>query len=184
MAKRRRFPFAFGRDDDFFGSDIFEEMERMMERMMEGFEEIDPKELEKRSKAGKSFVQGYSVTIGPDGKPIIREFGDKPQIVDKGVKISDEREPLVDVIEEKNHVKVIVELPGVSKEDIDIKCAEEKLDIKVDTPGRRYQKSIELPCKVKALSAKANYKNGVLEVIFDRIEPKKEDKGSFKVKID
>jgi HSP20 family protein len=183
MAKRRRFPFMFGWDDNEFDR-MRDEMEDMVERMMEGFEEMNPKELEKRSREGKSFVRGYSITIGPDGKPAIREFGDKPQMVDKGMKISDEREPLVDVIEEKDNVKIIVELPGVSRDNINLKSTDGKLEIKVDAAGRRYHKVIELPCEVKPLSAKANYKNGVLEVTLDRKEPKKEEKGGFKVKID
>lgn len=183
MVKRRRLPFMFGWDDDEFDR-MREEMEDMMERMMEGFEEINPKDLEKRAREGKSFVRGYSITVGPDGKPTIREFGDKPQVVDKGGKISDEREPLVDVIEEKDKVKIIAELPGVSRDDINLKSKDGRLEIKVDAAGRKYHKVIELPCEVKSLSAKASYKNGVLEVTLDRIEPKKEEKGGFKVKID
>lgn len=180
MVKKRRFPFMFGWGDEF--ERMREEMEEMMERMMEGFEEIKEEDLEKLSE--KPYVYGWSIKLGPEGKPIVREFGNRPRAVPKGAGVSDEREPLVDVIEEKDRVKVIAELPGVSKEDINLKCSEEQIEIKVDTLERKYHKAIKMPCRVKSLSAKANYKNGVLEITLDRAEPKKEEKGGFKVKID
>ncbi len=183
MAKRRRSPFGFGFFDD--------EMERMMEDMLkdfsEGFRGIDLGDLEKRAREGKSFVRGYSVTIGPDGKPIVREFGDRPVEIEKGKKkgVREEREPLVDVIEEKQHIKVIAELPGISKEQINLKVGEENLEIKVENPERKYYKSVKLPASVKSMSAKASYKNGVLEIILERKEPKKDEKESgHKIKIE
>jgi len=181
MAKKRRFPFLFGWDDEF--ERMREEMEEMMERMMENLEDIKDEDIEKLSE--KPYVYGWSIKIGPDGKPIIREFGNKPKTTVKGPKVSEEREPLVDVIEEKEVVKIIAELPGVSKEDINLKTTEEKLEISVETPERKYHKVISLPCRVKPLSAKASYKNGVLEVIIERSEPKKEEKESgHKIKIE
>lgn len=180
MAKRRRFPFMFGWEDEF--ERMREEMEEMMDRMMEGFEGIKEEDLEKLSE--KPYVYGWSIKIGPEGKPIIREFGNRPKAVPKGAKVSEEREPLVDVIEEKDRIKIVAELPGVSKEDIDLKTTEEKLEIRVDTPERKYHKVIDLPCKARPLSAKASYKNGVLEVTLERVEPKKEEKGGFRVKIE
>jgi HSP20 family protein len=178
MAKRRRTPFGFGLFD--------EEVERMFEQMMrdmrQGFGGLNFEELEKKAREGKSFVRGYSITVGPEGKPIIREFGDRPKVTGKGI---EEREPLVDIIEEKNHIKIVVELPGVSKDKIDLNAKEDSLEINVDTPDRKYYKSIKLPTKIKTMAVKASYKNGVLEVILERREPKREEKGAgHKVKIE
>ena len=65
------------------------------------------------------FVYGYSVKIGKDGKPIIREFGNMKQNLDdeskKPVYLQEAREPLIDIIEETDQVKIIAELPGVEK---------------------------------------------------------------------
>lgn len=181
MVKRRRFPFGFEFGEDF--EDLIEEMEKRMEESMKGFRDIDWENI----KPGKnSFIQGFSIKIGPDGKPVISTFGNKPVIEEKKGErvISEEREPLVDIIEEKNNVKVVVELPGISKEDINLKCAEESINIKVDTPKRKYSKAVNLPCKVKPMSAKASYKNGVLEIALDRTEPKKEKGEGHKIKVD
>ena len=182
MAKRRRFPLGFGFGDDF--DNLIEEMERRMEENMKGIEGMDWEDME----PGKnSFVQGFSIKIGPDGKPIINTFGNKPVIEEKKGKktISEEREPLVDIIDGKESITVIAEVPGVSKEDIKLTGSEKSLEIDVDTPARKYHKKVLLPCGVKPMSARANYKNGVLEVTIDRMEKKKEDKETGKrIKID
>jgi HSP20 family protein len=163
MAKKRRFPFGFG-FGDFDG--IFEEMERRMEENMRGF--------------------GVSIRIGPDGKPVVSTFGNRPVMEEKKGKkvISEEREPLVDVIEGKDTLTVIAEVPGVSRDDIKLTGEENKLEISVDTPSRKYHKAIRLPCDVKPMSTKASYKNGVLEVVLERMERKKDEGTGKRIKID
>jgi len=181
MVKKRRYnPFGgFG----FFDENMERIMERMMHDMSEGFKGIDMDELEKRAREGKSFVRGYSVTVGPDGKPVVREFGDKPTMTPKGTE--EKREPLVDVIEEKTKIKIIAELPGVSKGDIQLNATKDNLEVKVETPDRKYYKSLELPVKIRPETASASYKNGVLEISIDRAEPQKEEKGAGrKIKVD
>jgi HSP20 family protein len=44
----------------------------------------------------------------------------------------------------------------------------------VDTPQRRYYKEVKLPARVKPDTAKASYKNGVLEVKLEKVEKGKE----------
>jgi HSP20 family protein len=49
-------------------------------------------------------VYGYSVKIGPDGKPVIREFGNMRPNIGRRRKapfnLQDHRDPLVDIVEE------------------------------------------------------------------------------------
>jgi HSP20 family protein len=177
-------PWPFGKkrkgffSDDFFGG-FEEEFMRIQEEMMREIENAMslPEELEKKGKAkpGQPFVYGFSIRVGPQGKPSFETFGNvKPKLQGK----EGEREPLVDVIEGEKDLTVVVEVPGVSKEDIKLKTTEESLDVRVDTPQRKYSKQIALPCKVNPKSAKASYKNGVLEVKIERAEPKKAEKGT------
>ncbi|MBS7656208.1 Hsp20/alpha crystallin family protein, partial [Candidatus Bathyarchaeota archaeon] len=65
-------------------------------------------------------------------------------------------------------------VPGVEKEDINLECAEKSLIISVDTQTRKYYKEVELPAEVDPQSAKASYKNGVLEVTLTKkkVKPK------------
>lgn len=178
----RRYPF--------FGGWFFEDIDRMMEEMFREIREAIPKELIKEEKLPDGstvrrvgpIVYGYSMSIGPDGKPVIREFGNvKPSMKPSafgppkpGLEVKVEREPLVDTIEEEDKVKVIAEVPGVEKEDINLECSENSLVISVDTETRKYYKEVELPAEVDPQSAKASYKNGVLEVTLNkkRAKPK------------
>ena len=109
------------------------------------------------------------MSVGPDGKPVIREFGNV-QPSRKGPKIRKEREPLVDVIEEDKAVVIVAELPGVEKDDINLHTTENHLTVSVDTPNRKYHKELMLPARVDPKSAYASYKNGVLEIRLKKVE--------------
>ena len=139
--------------------DEFDKLDEMFDEMMrQAFEPFS-----QGLKEYKPYVYGFSVSIGPDGKPVIREFGNV-QRDRSGPKIREDREPLVDVLEEDKDVVVVAELPGVEKEDIKLDATEDHLTISVDTSNRKYYKELVLPVGVDPRSARAVYKNGVLEV--------------------
>lgn len=175
----RRYPFFrswFFEDID----EIFREMEEIMEREFREITSKAPKSYirEKKLPDGTTvrelgpFVYGYSIKIGPDGKPEIREFGNvRPTRF--GPQIREEREPLVDVYATDGEVKVIAELPGVEKDDIQLHGTEDTLTISVDTPQRKYFKEVKLPAKVNPKAARTSYKNGVLEVTLPKKEGEK-----------
>ncbi|MDD2655724.1 MAG: Hsp20/alpha crystallin family protein [Candidatus ainarchaeum sp.] len=77
--RRKRRPFGFfGLDDEGFGfgnefERMREEMEEMMERMMKGMPQDEVKRL---SQMRGPQVYGFSIRVGPDGKPVVTEFGD------------------------------------------------------------------------------------------------------------
>ncbi|HDD70338.1 Hsp20/alpha crystallin family protein [Candidatus Bathyarchaeota archaeon] len=181
--RRRRYPFFrswFFEDFD----RMFREMEKMIEEEFKTFTSRIPKEYVRERKLPDGtkvrewgpFVYGYSVKIGPDGKPEIREFGNvKPGRL--GPQVREEREPLVDVIETDGEIHVVAELPGVEKKDIKLHGTEDSLTISVDTPQRKYYKEVQLPAKVKVKEAKTEYKNGVLEVKLPKTKEKKKPKG-------
>ncbi|AKG90790.1 Molecular chaperone {small heat shock protein} [Geoglobus ahangari] len=154
--------------DEFFRFP-FEEFDELFRRMMREFDElIRTAELSE----GRPIVRGFSIRIGPDGKPEIREFGTKPTIKED----IDQRKPLVDVIETDEEIQVIAEMPGVNKEDIELSASETKLEIKAEGENRKYYEVVDLPDEVDPDSAKARYNNGVLEVVLKKKHPKKESK--------
>ena len=182
--RTRRHPY-FGGGLPFPDIDeIFRDMEKMMEDEWKEFTTNLPKEYirERKLPGGKKvkewgpFVYGYSITIGPDGKPIVREFGNV-QPGRFGPEVKEEREPLVDVISTDGEIKVLVELPGVEKKDIKLHGTEETLTISVDTQERKYFKEVKLPAKVRPKEAKSTYNNGVLEVTLPKSEEKRKPKG-------
>ena len=138
-------------DDDF---DVMRErMDRLFEAALRGTGE-DP------------LVYGFSMRTGADGRPMVQEFGNIP----RGGAPPDAscREPLTDVTEENEKVRVIVELPGVDRDDIDLRSEDSELTISVDTERKKFCKRLELPCDVRPDSAKAEYRNGVLTVVMDK----------------
>jgi HSP20 family protein len=162
---------------------VIEEMEKEMAKSFREMENVMPRDMVRvrrlpdgsvRREYGP-FVYGYSMKIGPDGKPVIREFGNiKPGAGMEGqpLNLRDQREPLVDVIEEEGEIKVLAELPGVDKDDISLFLAEGILTISVDTAGRKYFKELDLPVEVDEKSARSTFSNGVLETTLTKRQPK------------
>lgn len=178
--KRRKSPFDFIDDDEF--ERIFDEMQKIFESS--NFKEMIEEMLRGSSGPNRRFIRGFSLNIGPDGKPRIQEFGNRQIKTPKGEPtISEEREPLTDIIEGDEDVAITVEIPGVEKEDIDLNVNENTLEITVDTPKRKYHKHIDLPCDVKPKTTTATYKNGVLDVAIKRKEKKKPGEG-YRVNIE
>src|SRR5439155_17314677 len=115
------------------------EMEREFEEQFKDIETKAPKDLVREYETaggGKvreygPFVYGYSMTIGPDGKPKVREFGNVKSPFSSSRKggglftsrplISSEREPLADVTTTDKEVRVAVEIQGVNKQNIAVK---------------------------------------------------------------
>ncbi|HKX82046.1 MAG TPA: archaeal heat shock protein Hsp20 [Nitrososphaera sp.] len=171
-SRRKRFGSWFPDIDD-----MMKEMERMMQETFKNFEQQVPKSLvkERKMEDGSTvremgpIVYGYSVKIGPDGKPVVRKFGNIdafPKFLGGGMSVKGEREPLVDVIKGDGEIKVIAEVPGVSKEDLKVTADENTVTIESVTGDQHYHKRIELPEMVDPKTAKSAYKNGILEISF------------------
>jgi HSP20 family protein len=168
----------------FFSFRGFEEIDRMFDDMVQEMFKNAPKDLyrERKLPSGGTvkemgpFVYGYSMTVGPDGKPIVREFGNvRPTSKQTrfgrqrpSLEVREEREPLIDTISENGTIRVLAEVPGVDKSNIKLNCSETALTITVDDKMRKYYKEVSLPQPVDPKVAKATYKNGVLEVLLTK----------------
>jgi HSP20 family protein len=164
-------------------------MEKMMQEAFKNVEQQVPKNLIRERKLDDGsvvremgpIVYGYSVKIGPDGKPVVRKFGNIdafPNLLGGGMAVKEEREPLVDIIKGEGELRVVAEVPGVSKEDLRVSANENSITIESITGQQKYHKRVDLPEMVDPKTAKSTYKNGILEVSF-----KLQDKGSGGVSI-
>jgi len=108
-------------------------------------------------------VYGFSVKVGLGGKPVIEEFGNI-QATEDGTVVAEAREPLVDVLDEGDHLMVIAELPGVKEGDINLKVKEDVLELTAETKDRKYSKELLLPCLVDDSTMDSSYRNGILEI--------------------
>jgi HSP20 family protein len=147
----------FGFNDLFRGlEEIGMEMERQFEEQFKNFESIVPKELVRDFGSVRlpSSLRGGG---GSFTRPLI----------------SSEREPLADVTTSNTEVKVIVEMPGVSKDKIRINAYDNSVEIKSDDPQRKYHEVIDLPQEADIETAKSSYRNGILETTFKKKEQTK-----------
>jgi len=80
----------------------------------------------------------------------------------------DVREPLVDVHQEEDHVLVLVELPGVAREDVALQLAEDRLSLSAQRGQTSYRKEITLPGKFSEEAMHWDCHNGILQVRLTR----------------
>lgn len=154
-----------------------QEMERMMQDLMRGgfpfgaLPGMQPGGPVAGAKPGEPVVYGFTMRMGPDGRPHFQQFGNaRPGVVAPGG-VEGAREPLTDVLEGEKEVAVTVELPGASKEDINLHVADERITLRVEGAGRKYYKEIALPARVVPKTANATFKNGVLDITIQREAP-------------
>jgi len=119
------------------------------------------------------YFYGYTMTIGNDGRPIVRQYG----IPIPGL-ATNLREPFVDEVVDKdsNTLKLVAEMPGVEKKDIKVTIEDKHAKISAEHGDRKYQTQIPLKYKIDENSTKATYTNGILEVSFRLAEQKPKGK--------
>jgi HSP20 family protein len=97
------------------------------------------------------------------------------------------RIPMVDLSEAEGEFVLKAELPGVSKENLDIEVQDDRIMLKAQTSEekettegsyhrrersyRSFQRVIPLPAEVKSGEAKASFKDGLLEVHLPKATP-------------
>lgn len=122
-------------------------------------------------------VYGVTIKTAVGGEPVVSSFGNIKK-TPKGPTVSEEREPIVDIFDEKEEIRIIVEVPGVTQESIktEIKGDVLTLEAKDTDPstslgtGRKYYKEIVLPKEVDPGTLKIKYKNGVLEIRINKVK--------------
>lgn len=114
-------------------------------------------------KKGMKGVFGFSVKTMVGGKPVVESFGNVKK-TPQGPTIEEEREPITDVFDEAQEIRIYAEMPGVNAGDIKLDLKEDILDISAQSGDRKYHKEVLLPAKVKAETMSFSYNNGILEV--------------------
>ena len=152
------------------------EIDRIFKRMSNPFFDVTDsfEEVKGNSNSGPLFY-GYTMTVGPDGKPSVQEYGNvKPDCSH----ISDAREAIVDTIvdEKEKVVKLIAEMPGVEKTDVKILFDKNVVNITAEHDEKKYHCTVPLQHKVDENSGKATYKNGILQLVFKLVLEKQTSK--------
>lgn len=155
------------------------QFERVFRRLSDPFFAMDdvfefPNEL--KIQTFGPYYYDYEMTIGSNGKPHVKEWGNvKPK---RSLTELDVREPYVDesVDEKSCTLKMITEMPGIEKSDINVNIVEGAVEISAKHGDRKYNAKIPLKYKVDENSAKAQYTNGILELTLSIAEEKPKGK--------
>lgn len=157
--------------------EMLDELDKYFEGFEKDIQEAVRNSLSAARSPNKPFVAGFSFRLGPEGKPTIQFFGDNPAQNDGY------RSPMSEqIIDEKNGVlRIVLDMPGVEKSDIQVDATEESAVIKAERGNRKYRAEIALKAEVKPDDGKAEYKNGLLEISFSLKD--KANKGFKRVNI-
>ncbi len=112
---------------------------------------------------------GYQITVGPDGKPRVKEWGNvRPTSASSLANDAGAKKPYVDetLNEKEKTLHLVTEMPGIEKSDIQVNVFDGIVSICAGHDDRKYDVKIPLKYKVDEDSAKAKYKNGILELTF------------------
>ena len=126
--------------------DVEETMTKHMEVLM--------RKTESGTETG-TVVYGWSLKV-VNGKPEFQKFGNvTPE--------TSERDPLIDVLDNTEGFTVIVELPGVEKNEINVETSATELFIET-TGTKKYKKNVNFGEEIDQSSVNSQFKNGILEV--------------------
>jgi len=84
--------------------------------------------------------------------------------------------------EKTGDMTVILEMPGVEKEDIDIILAKSVLTVVAESENRKFKRSFSFSKEFDPVKTKASFNNGILEITLKPID-EREGKG-YRISID
>ena len=142
--------------------DVLDELEHYFEGFQKELEDTVKNSILSGNKNSWPFVAGFSFDVGPEGKPSVQVFGNNP--IDGGGYRSPINEQAVD--EKSGTLRILLEMPGVEKQDINVESTEDSAVIKAENEERKYRAELQLKAPVRPESGKAEYKNGMLEISF------------------
>ena len=145
-----------------------DEFDRLFKQMSSSFMNLDDvfEILKNTVNVSGPIFYGYTMTTGSDGKPVVNEYGNvKPNMLPT----QEKREPLIDTLvdEKEKTLKVVAEMPGVEKSDVNVVVGADKvIHIDAERGEKKYDVKVPIKHKVDPEPPKATYKNGILELVF------------------
>jgi HSP20 family protein len=173
------------RDPWGYSNRIFEEMDKefanaedMLNRLFRTVRESGPD-----ISSTLPYYYGYQVTVGPDGKPRIREFGNARPSPKGLMEQTNVRQPLVDTNfdEKENSLTITAEMPGITKQDVKLGVEEGLVTIHAEKGDKKYHTELPVASELDADTAKATYTNGILELKIKLNRPPKPKAREIKV---
>ena len=145
-------------------SDLVEKLSELAEKgeQLSRTGEIDFKQKGK----GLKGLYGFSVKVGLGGEEVkIEPFGNIRRDRESGEAVVQEiREPVADVFEEKDYTLIVVEMPGISEDDVQIEVKDDLLTLSAEDGEKKYRKEILMPKSYPKEKMRISCNNGILEI--------------------
>jgi HSP20 family protein len=111
-------------------------------------------------------VYGFSVKVGLGGEGLkVEPFGNLHKNTATGeAVVSEVREPMVDIFEEKDHVLVVAEMPGIGEKDLHLDLKDDLLILSAEKGNKQYRKEVLLPGTFHRDAMTVSCNNGVVEI--------------------
>jgi len=145
-----------------------DEFNRIFKQMSGSFVNLDDvfEMLKNAGSISGPVFYGYTMTTGPDGKPVTQEYGN---VQPDRLPTENKREPLIDTLvdEKEKTLRIVAEMPGVEKNDVSVVVGDDKvIHIDAERGEKKYDVKVPIKHKVDPEPPKATYKNGILELVF------------------
>ncbi|MGD0145610.1 MAG: Hsp20 family protein [Nitrososphaerales archaeon] len=157
--------------------DMLDELDKYFEEFEKDVQDVVRSGISAVHSQTEPYVAGFSFSFGPEGRPNVQFFGDSPLHHD-GFR-SPMNEQVLDG--KKGLLKLVLDMPGVEKSDIEVEATEDKAVVTAERGPRKYKADISLKAQVQPDSGKAEFNNGVLEISFSLRD--KTNKGYRRVNI-
>jgi HSP20 family protein len=118
-------------------------------------------------RTGTKAVYGVSVRVGRRGDTRTERFGTvrSSAVGAAGAAVAEDvREPIIDLFDEGDSLRLVAEMPGVEVEDVRYEVSGRRLTLKADRGDRHYTKDVDLPVETRAPLGAASYRNGIFEI--------------------
>lgn len=111
-------------------------------------------------------IFGLSLKLGLGGEEVkVEPFGNIGKDKETGRSVVQEiREPLVDVFEEKDHILIVAEMPGVQVGDVQLDLHDDILTLSAKGGDKSYRKEILLPEGFDKDKISVSSKHGIVEI--------------------
>ena len=156
---------------DISNENEFERISSEIQKMFESFCFIEMLGEIRRDKfrENKWFTYNFIIKTQVLEGPKSRKFDSYPLKITPRLPLNSRKDKSTfDIIGGDNEVTITIEMPDVKKGDISLRVTRDSIEIIDTKPMREYYRLINLPCSVKSKTAKATYRNGVLDIIIRR----------------
>jgi len=157
--------------------DMLDELDKYFEEFEKDVQNFARSSVMATGLTTEPYVAGFSLSLGPGGRPNVQFFGDSP------LNQNGSRSPMTEqVVDEKTGaLRLVLDMPGVEKEDIQVDATDDRAMVIAERGSRKYRAEVNLKAHVQPESGKAEYRNGVLEILF--LLRDKTNKGYKRVKL-